>query len=126
MTKVPTSEDEKLVIDNVEMIILLDIIELNIKKMKVAKFKLGEVYNLFFNSIQDQISKDASAIRKEMRRRGIKVLEEKRFDDRLEIDYLCRGYTGKITMLWPKVRCDFECRLAEYFNVDVTRIQRNE
>lgn len=66
----------QLVIEYVELFFLLTILELNIKKIKGSNFKLGPLFELHLRTIQDHVSKEQYRVRQEMRRRGIKVLEQ--------------------------------------------------
>ncbi|WP_420540403.1 hypothetical protein ACN92M_26505 (plasmid) [Paenibacillus polymyxa] len=117
-----SAEDLRLVIEYVELPFLLTILELNIKKIKESNFKLGPLFELHLRTIQDRVSKEQYRVRQEMRRRGIKVLEQHQLEDRITAKYLCRGYTHELRLLWSKVKADTEMRLAEYLGVDISSL----
>lgn len=119
-----TSNDIELVKAITLLPYTLDIIEKNIEKMTVADLKMRPLFVGHFENIQDKITKDIYHVRKGMREKGIKILEESKHKNHLEVDFLCRGYTHNISLLWSKVRNDVEVLLAKYLNVDLNNLSR--
>jgi len=107
-----------------ELPVLLDIIETDSNKMKAMNLKLGPLYILYLKSLQKQILKEINEIRKTMRTRGIRILHQKRLEDRIEAKYICRGYEKTISLLNGKLISDSEVKLAELMNVNITDIER--
>ncbi len=118
-------EDLRLVIEYIELPYLLTVLELNVKKMKRSDFKLGPLFELHLRTMQDRVSKEQYRVRQEMRRRGIKVLEQNQLEDCITGKYLCRGYVHDVRLLWSKVKSDTEVRLAAYLGVDIAKIERS-
>lgn len=118
------AEDTALVKAYLELPVLLDVLELNIKKMKASNFKLQRLFELQLRTIQNQIIKDQLSVRQKMRKRGIKIIEENRTSDSLSANFQCRGYVESFTLLWGKVKADSEVMLADYLNVDIRDIER--
>ncbi|MEK5061815.1 hypothetical protein BK126_28270 [Paenibacillus sp. FSL H7-0326] len=119
------AEDMALVKAYLELPVLLDVLELNIKKMKEADFKLLHIFELQLKSIQDEIIKQQRSVRQRMKQKGIKIIDEKRTPHSLDCEFLCRGYVDSISMLWGKVKADAEIMLADHLGVDINRIDRD-
>ncbi|WCF11524.1 hypothetical protein NDS46_31700 (plasmid) [Paenibacillus thiaminolyticus] len=98
---------------------VLDVLERNIERMTFADLKMSKLFISHFEKVQDTITKDIYSLRKTMREKGIKILEEKKCKNHLHVRYICRGYTHSMSFLWSKVRTDVEVILAKYLDVDL-------
>ncbi|MFL1672565.1 hypothetical protein [Paenibacillus dendritiformis] len=119
-----TSNDTELVKAITLLPYTLDILEKNIEKMTFADLKMRPLFIRHFEQMQDKITKDVYHVRKLMREKGIKILEERKYKNHLEVDYLCRGYTHNMSLLWSKVRTDVEVLLAKYLEIDLNNLSR--
>lgn len=101
--------------------VILDVLERDLEKIKeMESLKFPDLYAMKLKSIMNQYSSDAYEVRKYMRKRGIKILEEKRTVDRLTVDYLFRGYTSNFHMLWTYVKSEVSITLCKYLEIDIT------
>ncbi|MET3209699.1 UNVERIFIED_CONTAM: hypothetical protein ABIC26_002646 [Paenibacillus sp. PvR008] len=124
--RITSNEDTQLVIDFIQLPYVLDVLELNISKIKKSDLKMKELFVLYLEGLQSRVLMDLKIVRQKMRQRGIKVFDGVKSDKSLITEYLCRGYTHKIYFLWSKVRFDVEIRIAEYMNVDLDKYVRLE
>jgi hypothetical protein len=60
-------------------------------------------------------------LRKQMRTRGVKVLEETRGKDGIETVYLCRGYKQRFYMLWTFARNEVKKELSRHLRMDLAQ-----
>ncbi|MWV44861.1 hypothetical protein GRF59_14665 [Paenibacillus sp. HJL G12] len=117
-----TEEDLKIVKRYLELPYLLDVLELDKKKMKESSLKMSRVYSIKLEEIQDLVTKDIYEVKNEMRIKGIKIIEQTKHDDRLIADYSCRNYKHQITLLWSKVKFDTEVSLANYLGIVIDKL----
>lgn len=123
---ITSNEDTQLVIDFIQLPYVLDVLELNLKKIKQSDLKMKELFVLYLEGLQNRVLADLKVVRQKMRQRGIKVFDGVRSDKDLVTEYLCRGYTHTMRFLWSKVRIDVEMRIAAYMDVDMNKLVRLE
>lgn len=114
-----TENELKLVKKFIELPYLLDVLERDKKKITDSNLKMCKLYITQLDQIQNLVSAEIFEIRQKLRRSGIKIIEQRKLEDRLITDYLCRGYKLQITLLWSKVKFDIEVILAQYLNIDI-------
>lgn len=112
-----TEEDLKIIKKYLELPYLLDVLEVDKRKIGEGNLKMAKIYVRRLEQIQDLVTKDIYAVKQEMKRKNIKMIDQTRLDDRLVAEYLCRNYKHKITLLWSKVKSDIEIDLANYVGV---------
>lgn len=116
-----TTDEPSLVKSYVLLPILLDVLERDIATLTIVGLKLPAVYVACLQSVQDEIMVELTKLRQQMRQRGIKVYEQKRTKQALEVHYLCRGYHHHFSMLWTVVKPEIERRLSSLMHVDLGR-----
>ncbi|MGV6935889.1 hypothetical protein ACWA2B_10280 [Paenibacillus sp. CMM36] len=124
--RITSNEDTQLVIDFIQLPYVLDVLELNLKKIKQSDLKMKELFVLYLEGLQSRVLMDLKVVRQKMRQRGIKVFDGVRSDKDLVTEYLCRGYTHTMRFLWSKIRRDVEVRIAAYMEVDMNKLVRLE
>nr|WP_145401638.1 hypothetical protein [Paenibacillus xylanexedens] len=120
----PNHEDTTLIKSFLELPYLLTLIQINIKKITASDLKMKELFVLYLERLQDEVTKEITDVKRKMRTNGLKILETWELDDRLRAEYLCRGYKFEMMLLWSKVRVDTEIRLSELMEVDIKKINR--
>lgn len=115
-----TEEEAGWIKDYILLPLMLDMLERDIQVVRVAPFKMPEIYVRVLLNMQRSVTADLSQLRREMRKRGLKVYEERRTSLGVEANYLCRGYHHDFSMLWSLVRAEIGQRLCAYLNVDIT------
>ncbi|MCG7383542.1 hypothetical protein [Paenibacillus sp. ACRRY] len=117
----PTDEDHRLVKSLVVRTLLLDVLERDIHTLDTLLLKMPEVYVLSLTRIQNEILQEMLAVRQQMRKRGVKILEEKREQEGIETLYLCRGYWQRFYMLWTFARNEVKQELSRHLHIDLTQ-----
>lgn len=120
----PNHEDSTLIKSFLELPYLLTLIQINIKKITSSEMKMKELFVLYLEKLQDDITKEIANVKSEMRKKGLKILDSKEMDDRLRAEYMCRGYKFEMMLLWSKVKADTEVKLANLMGVDIRKIKR--
>jgi len=117
----PADEDHRLIKSMVVRTLLLDVLERDIRTLDTLQLKMPEVYILSLTRIQNDVLKEMLTLRKQMRTRGVKVLEEKRQVDGIETQYLCRGYLQRFYMLWTFARNEVKKEFSRHLDMDLTQ-----
>ncbi|WP_145413422.1 hypothetical protein [Paenibacillus xylanexedens] len=120
----PSHEDTMLIRSFLELPYLLTLIQINIRKITASDLKMKELFVLYLERLQDEVTKEITDIKRNMRANGLKILETWEMDDRLRAEYLCRGYKFEMMLLWSKVKVDTEIKLSELMEVDIKKINR--
>lgn len=116
----PSDEDHRLIKGMVVRTLLLDVLERDIRTLDTL-LKMPEVYILSLTRIQNEVLKEMLGLRKQMRTRGVKVLEETRGKNGIETVYLCRGYMRRFYMLWTFARNEVKKELSRHLQMDLTQ-----
>ncbi|MWV45108.1 hypothetical protein GRF59_15900 [Paenibacillus sp. HJL G12] len=116
----PAEEDTLLVKIYVLHVILLDVLERDIRTMNSLALKLPDVYIRGLSGVQNKAMHRLAAIRKDMRSRGIRIYEENRSTQGVETLYLCRGYQRRFFMLWSYIKAETATELCTYLGIDLT------
>jgi flagellar motor component MotA len=117
----PSDEDHRLIKGMVVRTLLLDVLERDILTLDTLLLKMPEVYILSLTRIQNEVLKEMLELRKQMRNRGVKVLEEARGKEGIETVYLCRGYRQQFYMLWTFARNEVKKELSRHLQMDLTQ-----
>ncbi|UJF32158.1 hypothetical protein [Paenibacillus hexagrammi] len=100
--------------------IMMDYIQDDIHLANQSGFKLDLLLVHSLEQVQGQIFQEHYALKRALRERGIKLFPEKRTDTGIDADYLCRGYTHHITLLWDILRTEVLTKASHYMNVKLT------
>ncbi|MBR2566069.1 MAG: hypothetical protein IKE29_15810 [Paenibacillus sp.] len=119
----PADEDHNLIKGMVVRTLLLDVLERDIQTLDSLLLKMPEVYILSLTRIQNQVLKEMQELRKQMRTRGVKIVQEIRGKDGIETVYLCRGYGQRFYMLWTFARNEVKKELSYHLRIDLTQSQ---
>lgn len=111
---IQTEDELELVKRYVLLGIVMRILDHDIRVIGTAGIKLPRFYESMLRGIQDRVLLDLAALRREFRKLGIKVYEEKRESDGLHAQYVCRGYHQRLFMLWGFVKAESERVLKQY------------
>lgn len=69
---------------------------------------------------------DLRDVRAEMRRRGIKVYEQKRLNTGIEAKYICRGYHERMLLLNDIVAAQAAIHMRRYLGLDISSFKSYE
>ncbi|WP_018753647.1 hypothetical protein [Paenibacillus sanguinis] len=101
--------------------VLLDLLERDRQALANIPLKMPQIYKGFIGLLQTAAMNELAQVRKDMRKHGIKVFEERRTTFGLEARYLCRGYRYEFDMLWGLVRAEIFQLLGDYSGIDITK-----
>ncbi len=116
----PTEDDLRLVKEFTLLPVLLDSLDRDIAELERQQLKFLAMYIKTLRHVQDQVLRDLAELRGSLKRRGIRVYEQRRTRLGLESEYWCRGYRRTCSMLWGYVRAELEIRWCNYLNLGAT------
>jgi hypothetical protein len=116
-TPLLTEQDIRTVKAYILLPLLLDTLELDIRRMRERKLKLADAYIKPLRAIQDSVTTEIAKTRREMLRLGIKPHDQQRDAKGLLVRYSYRGYRQEMYLLWEFVRSELEVMLAGYLGV---------
>lgn len=116
---IPTHEDDRLVKSYVLYTLMLDMLAKDVAVLKhsSSKLYLSELYIRGLDHLQQHITHELTSTRRDMRARGIKVLEEQRGPEGIEVHYLCRGYRRFFSMLPRFAKSEVRRELSRLFQI---------
>ncbi|KZS45678.1 hypothetical protein AWU65_07015 [Paenibacillus glucanolyticus] len=112
-------DESKLVKDYILLPLLLDVLEKDRGILSAAALKMPVITNTIIERLQKAVLADLSQVRRDMRQRGLKVYEERKTRLGVEVEFLCRGYHHKLSMLWGLVESEIEQRSYTYLALDI-------
>lgn len=115
-----TNEELKMVKEYIELPYLLDVIEVDKKKIHNSDMMIKNVLVRYLSSLQEQANRTIYDLKQILKKREIKIIEQTKHDDRLIVTYSCRGYQHNMTLLWSKVKVDVLLLLGDYMKLDIT------
>lgn len=116
-----TEAEAELVKRAILLPVLLDLLERDRQALADIPLKVPHIYRGFIGSLQGAAMDELAQVRKDMRKHGIKVFEERRTNFGLEARYLCRGYRYEFDMLWGLVKAEIFQLLGDYSGIDITK-----
>ncbi|TCZ79394.1 hypothetical protein E0485_05905 [Paenibacillus albiflavus] len=119
-----TVDEPSLVKSYVLLPLLMDVLERDMATLAIVNLKLPLVYITCLQSAQDAIMAELATLKGQLRNKGIKVYQQERTKQALDVRYLCRGYHHQFTMLWTVVKPEIERMLSEFMQVDLTQAKR--
>ncbi|MFE9276147.1 hypothetical protein ACQKLN_03660 [Paenibacillus glucanolyticus] len=117
-------EESKLVKDYILLPLLLDVLENDRGILSAAALKMPVISNTIIDRLQKAALADLAQVRRNMRERGLKVYEERKTRLGVEVEFLCRGYHNKLSMLWGLVEAEIEQRSYTYLGLDIADKRR--
>ncbi|UPK43226.1 hypothetical protein [Paenibacillus pabuli] len=82
---------------------------------------MKEVFELHLITPMDSVTEELTEVRKSMRTRGIKIIEEGRKMGQTYAKYLCRGYTKESGILDGVMQARAEERLAQLLRIELIK-----
>jgi hypothetical protein len=112
----PTSEELTMVRDYVLLPLLLTMVQKAADDVKNSTGILRRHFLLSTQILMDRITKDIYALRKELSKRNIKVINDEQVDLVIYYKILCRGYEERFGMVRDVVRSEISVRLTKYLD----------
>jgi len=112
--RVPTKEELVMIRDAVMLPMMLDIADRNRQQIERSSHTLKALYSKAVLVVMDEISSDLAKVRKELRQRNIKVIEDGQRDQVIYNRFICRGYEERFGMVREVVKAEIGVRFGEY------------
>lgn len=121
----PTQEEFKLIRDSIILPMMLTIVEQNYRRIETTDLSLRKLYIAATQALMDQVHSDLVKVKKILRERSIKVMEEEKIDSTARYRVFCRGYEDSFTIIRDVVRAEISVRLGKYIG-DLFRAERSK
>ena len=116
--QLPSDQDLQLIKNYIILPLVLNVFERDKNRIKNEQlFKTFQPYVAKFELVMNEITRDLTNVRKQLRLRGIKVFDGEKVEKELRHEYLCRGYMGEFSMLLETMRADVEIVMNHYLGV---------
>ncbi|WP_068616632.1 hypothetical protein [Paenibacillus tuaregi] len=110
-----TDEETTLVKRYILLPMILTVFERD-SKLIASAVKSPDIYTGIITQAADRVTKDLTEIRRQFRRRGIKVYEVERGPKDVTARFICRGYTGESGMMWEFLSAEAGKLMREYLS----------
>lgn len=120
------AEDAFLVKQHVLHTLVLDVLERDSGRLAQSPLKMGHVYVESLRQAQREANTALYEIRRQFRRRGIKVHEEERQPHGIRVQYLCRGYERSFYMLRGLLRTEVTSLMKRYLHLELPPAQTEQ
>lgn len=117
-----TDEDHALIKPYILLPIVLSAFERDLNVIKAA-VKTPDPYVDLLAAAMDRATRELTELRKELRRRGIKVYETERTEIGYRAEYLCRGYQRTFSMLDDLVRAEGGILMRKFLGLDMREVE---
>lgn len=109
----PTEEEQGMI---TEFIILPFVLSVFDRDAKVIgdHVKTKAPYIQTIELAMDRITTNLTEVRKEFRKRDIRVFPTRRTEHGIQCSYMCRGYENELELMWNYVRAEVEIRMKHY------------
>jgi hypothetical protein len=115
-----TLDELIMVKDSIIYPVILDVLERDIGLMKSIDLKIPMVYIGNLKHLQAQITQELNDIKRELRKRGIKISEQDRSVNGITTKYICRGYQHQVSFLPSMIRSCVMIKVCVLLNLDIT------
>jgi hypothetical protein len=114
-----TEADIQLVKDHLVLTVMLDMLEIEVRKLRRGDLHTSALLARQFRKIQKDAQKTLYEVHRGFKQNGIRIIETARTKGYVEARYLCRGYEHEMMLLGDTVKADIEVRLARQFDIDL-------
>ena len=122
-----TAVDELSTIKEVLLLdLLMSVFTRDLKVLQESQLKTKPPYIDLLQRAMDDVWADLAFLRSRLRRKGIKITDERRDDQGVGCVYWCRGYKASFEMLWHFAKAETEVRMRKYLGEDIRKYVRND
>jgi len=108
-----TAEDLRLIRDSILLPYLMTMIQRSIDEVGRSQISMYNVMGRFMRVLLDRASLESFNVRRELKKRNIKILNDETQDDMVYNRYVCRGYEGKFGMTREIMRAEISKHLSQ-------------
>lgn len=112
-------DESKLVKDYTLLPLLLDVLEHDRGVLCRSDLKTPELTNAMIDHLQSAALAELTEARRSMRKKGLKVYENRKTKLGVEVEFVCRGYHHKLSMLWGLIEAEIEQRSYTYLGLKI-------
>ncbi|QMV40223.1 hypothetical protein [Cohnella cholangitidis] len=116
-----TNEERAMVKDAIVIPVMLNYIDNDISTIQKSGLNTDIVLVNGLKKVQDDIINEHIRIKRQLRERGIKIVQETRSKSSIESEFLCRGYNHKMSLLWSTVRTEVLHKASQYTSINLVR-----
>lgn len=106
--------------------LLMTVFDRDIKVIEESKLKTKQPYVDLLQQAMDDAAADLAALRGRLRKKGIKMTDERRDEQGVACVYWCRGYKASFEMLWHFAKAETEVRMRKYLGEDIRKYVRTD
>lgn len=110
----PTNEEFSLIRDSILLPHLQTMVHRSIDDMEHSSGILKRLHITTAQVLLTRISDDLYAVKRELKRRNIKILNDEQSDNVLYYHFICRGYKDRFGIVREVARSELSVRLAKY------------
>ncbi|MGN7355798.1 hypothetical protein ACTHPM_00425 [Paenibacillus sp. SAFN-054] len=116
-----TPDEQSLIKSYLLLEFIHKVFERDLRIMKESGvFKTPELYMEVLACGDKQTQMLLSGVKREFKTRRIRICRIEQSDRGIEAEYVCRGYTGEMNILWPAFRSEMLARMRAYLGLRPT------
>jgi hypothetical protein len=112
--RVPSKEELELIRSSVLLPMILSIAEKNRQEVDRSSYTFKPLYLKATLVFMDVVSRELTRVKRELKQRNIKVIEEEQADLVMYYRFVCRGYEERFGMVREVVRAEIAVRITQY------------
>jgi hypothetical protein len=112
--RVPSKEELELIRDSILLPMILSIAEKNRQEVERTSYTFKPVFLKAMLIFMDVVSQDLARVKRELKQRNIKVIEDEQVDLVMYFRFICRGYEERFGMIREVVRAEISVRITQY------------
>jgi hypothetical protein len=112
--RVPSKEELELIRSSVLLPMILSIAEKNRQEVERSSYTFKPLYLKSTLIFMDLVSRELARVKRELKQRNIKVIEEEQADLVMYFRFICRGYEERFGMVREVVRAEISVRITQY------------
>jgi len=109
-----TYEDSQLVYELMLLPIVLTVLTRDLHTIEKSPLRMKKIYHDLLVKAIDSVHADMVKVKRELRKKGIKIYEEFRNDLGITCKYVCRGWHSEAMLIWSLVKIEVETRIRRY------------
>ncbi len=112
--RVPTQEELELIRSSILLPMILTIAEKNRQEVERSSYTFKPLYLKATLIFMDAVSRELARVKREMKQRNIKVIEDEQADLVMYFRFVCRGYEERFGMVREVVRAEMAVRITQF------------
>jgi hypothetical protein len=112
--------------DEIEMVkqyvllpVLLNYLEQDLATLKKLQLHLSLVVAANFNTVHHELLIETANLKKQLFKRGIKIVGQQQDEAGIHIKYLCRGWNHDMSLLWGFIKAQAVIKLSGELGIDL-------